>query len=183
LWSGRVDEAGQLKRCNRIGIIYTIIGVFEAGQLRRCNRTPAAKHNCHLCDSCRHDAGLRRWRVDRLRPTDHGEKGSKTRHQTNQENGCTAAGHLHGSKAVNPDNLQTNSATVSDESTQESYRKNNEKPLVLAILGSLPSAGLRKVEYGSTAGNLTICRQILPQSAMSPHKSEEPPSDKTLATR
>jgi len=79
---------------------------------------------------------------------------------------------------VTPDNLLTNSARVSDESPQESYHKNNEKPLVLAILGSLPSAGLRKVEYGSTAGNLTICRQILPQSAMSPHKNEEPPSDR-----
>src|SRR5579883_2639319 len=79
-------------------------------------------------------------------------------------------------KPVTPDNLLTNSATVSDESTQESCHKKSEKPLVLAILGSLPSAGLRKVEYGRTAGNLTICRQILPQSAMSPHKNEEPPS-------
>src|SRR5579883_2604748 len=63
---------------------------------------------------------------------------------------------------ITPDNLLTNSATVSDESPQESYHKNSEKPLVLAFFGSLPSAGLRKVEYGRTAGNLTICRQILP---------------------
>src|SRR5579883_3569589 len=79
-------------------------------------------------------------------------------------------------RPVTTDNLLTNSATVSDESPQESCHKKSEKPLVLAILGSLPSAGLRKVEYGRTAGNLTICRPILPQSAMSPHKNEEPPS-------
>jgi|GEM_PF-2633105 len=84
-------------------------------------------------------------------------------------------------KPVTTDNLLTNSATLSDESPQESYHKKSQEPLVLAFLWSLPSAGLRKVEYGKKAGNLTICRQILPQSAMSPHKSYHNKSQEPLA--
>src|SRR5579883_1898010 len=34
---------------------------------------------------------------------------------------------------ITPDNLLTNSATVSDESPQESYHKNSEKPLVFDL--------------------------------------------------
>src|SRR5579883_3655052 len=124
--------------------------------------------------------GTRPTRKKARKPETKREKRPETRHRTTQGdrldtllvagNGVPLAIRT-ARKPVTPDNLLTNSATVSDESTQESCHKKSEKPLVLAILGSLPSAGLRKVEYGRTAGNLTICRQILPQSAMSPHKS------------
>src|SRR5579883_3523722 len=72
-------------------------------------------------------------RLENRKPGGKGRKPDTGRHGGIGSTHFWWLGIRTASKAVNPDNLQTNSATVSEESPQESYHKNNEKPLVFGL--------------------------------------------------